>query len=197
MPHLKMRGLAASSCLSIVVLLAGCSSNPTADTTAAIATPASAQPAVPAPPPVPAVALLTCDQLKGEIETLKAAKVPDRLADFGKSKYKPTPDELVRFTRYVEVKEATAANCETASKVKTKKKKDKVAAVTTKTTGAKAAIAPATAETKASKPETVTASAGDATPAPEPTKAVVVTPASVEDPAGGITTTIPVEDGSG
>jgi hypothetical protein len=120
--------------------LAGCSSNNGSDATSAISgaatTPSAAvagstQQAAPLVPALPPVENATCEELKTELTALGAEKIPQKLAQFGQSKYTPTPDESAKFTRYVEVNQASKARCKTATADPAPaKKKQKTAAAT-------------------------------------------------------------------
>ena len=114
-------------------LVSGCSSVGPADSTAAIASPAATD-ASGAPAGGTTVADGTqmqgvgkaitladasCDQIKAELSTFSADKIPDKLADFGKAKYRPTSEESIRFARYVDVEKASKdKNCAPAKMVK-------------------------------------------------------------------------------
>ena len=112
----------------IASTLAGCSSLGQADQTAAIAAPAvngTASTAVgsvagdgmaqgPMANVGKAITLAdaSCDQIKTELTTFDADKIPAKLADFGKAKYHPTAEESIRFARYVDVEKASKdKNC--------------------------------------------------------------------------------------
>jgi hypothetical protein len=175
-----MRGLTCSGALVIAGLIAGCSSFGGGDQTSAIATPSvsgSAQMAPNGQPSVQAsmqpgmqsgtqighaVSLLdaTCDQIKAELATFEADKIPQKLADFGKAKYHPTPEESIRFARYVDVSKASKdKNCVTA-KVKKPITAQKApaataapAAVAAKTTKAMKAVQPAASPAMPATPQ--------------------------------------------
>ena len=119
---------------SMAGMLAGCSSLGQADQTAAIAAPAvngtanMAVGAVAGDTMAPAgvgkaitLADATCDQIKSELTTFDADKIPAKLADFGKAKYHPTAEESIRFARYVDVEKASKdKNCVSGSVMKKK-----------------------------------------------------------------------------
>jgi len=64
----------------------------------------------------------SCDQIKAEMATFDADKIPQKLADFGKAKYHPTAEESIRFARYVDVSKAGKdKNCVSSGKVMKKK----------------------------------------------------------------------------
>lgn len=145
-----LRMALAISLFAVAGLAGGCSSMDGLGTTSSITpaeTPAVA--AVPAEPPKPIkpnVASMSCESLKDEMTAFTAAKVPQRLAQFGQSKYTPTPDETAEFSRYVEVNQASKARC-TPKKAEAPAKKKTVAAATpavTATVATKKAAAPAT-----------------------------------------------------
>ncbi len=180
--------------------LAGCSTNNGSDATAAIAGTAApaaiaAAPLIPALPPVNSA---TCEQVKAELATLGADKIPQKLAQFGQSKYTPTADETARFTRYVELNQASKSRCVTAAATQ-KKQKTAAATSTTKTVKVtKTAKAP-TATTKtasATATKAVTQKAKQATAAATTTTGGVApligtAPAApAESAVEGVTTTI-------
>ena len=58
----------------------------------------------------------SCEQIKTELTTFDADKIPAKLADFGKAKYHPTAEESIRFARYVDVEKASKdKNCAPAA----------------------------------------------------------------------------------
>ena len=63
----------------------------------------------------------SCDQIKAELTTFDADKIPQKLADFGKAKYHPTAEESIRFARFVDVSKAGKdKNCAPAKAMKKK-----------------------------------------------------------------------------
>jgi hypothetical protein len=194
----KTQGLGVSGVVllaGMTAMLAGCSSLGQADQTAAIASPAVAGTAntsvgsvagdtVAQPAGVGKAITLadaTCDQIKAEIATFDADKIPAKLADFGKAKYHPTAEESIRFARYVDVEKASKdKNCAPSAM----KKKQITASKTPASTD------PAAKKAIAVKPVAKVAPQAQAT-APIVAKAGAknsVTPAA--DAA-----TVPVEDG--
>lgn len=117
----------------IASTLAGCSSLGQADQTAAIASPGVNGTASTAVGSVagdtmaqaPGMANVgkaitladaSCEQIKTELTTFDADKIPAKLADFGKAKYHPTAEESIRFARYVDVEKASKdKNCAPAA----------------------------------------------------------------------------------
>jgi hypothetical protein len=182
-------------------MLAGCSSLGQADQTAAIAA-AAANTAVGAVDTVaqgPAVAGIgkaitladaTCDQIKAEIATFEADKIPAKLADFGKAKYHPTSEESIRFARYVDVEKAGKdKNCAPAAM----KKKPIMASKTPATVdpmAAKKAVVVAKKPVPAVKGAPVVAKATPAVKPLAPAPQAVTVP--VED---GVTVTVPDSSG--
>jgi hypothetical protein len=162
--------------LAIVVpaVLAGCSSSSDLNQTAAIAAPAATGVAAPggtapavmgedgqvvvgakgAPVATTAVqavpvAMADCDQLKLELASFKADKTAEKLAQFGQSKYTPTPDESTRFARYVAVNQANKEKCGTvASAPVVRKKTMKKAAAAAAPAAEKAVVEKAAAVVK-------------------------------------------------
>ena len=105
---------------SMAVSLAGCASLGQAEQTAAIAAPAATttegslagdtmaagNAQIAGVGKAITLADATCDQIKSELATFDADKIPAKLADFGKAKYHPTAEESIRFARYVDVEKA-------------------------------------------------------------------------------------------
>ena len=118
------RGLGLGGMAVAAAMLAGCSALGQTESTAAIASPGSSTSVTGAADPaavagstdgngqVPMVgkaitlADASCDQIKAEVATFDADKIPQKLADFGKAKYHPTAEESIRFARYVDVSKA-------------------------------------------------------------------------------------------
>jgi len=147
--HLSI-GLSWGGVTVLAMVLAGCSTAGQPDTTSSITGPAPAATAsngmAGAPGTVQGgtqggqtmamggaitLADASCDQIKAELATFDADKIPQKLADFGKAKYHPTSEESIRFARYVDVSKASKdKNCTTTSAKIMKKKKPVVAART-------------------------------------------------------------------
>ena len=177
---------------SMAGLLAGCSSLGQADQTAAIAAPTTNAAGVAVagdtaiqPGQVPnlgkaiTLADATCDQIKAEVATFEADKIPAKLADFGKAKYHPTAEESIRFARYVDVEKASKdKNCAPGAMMKKKQ-------VTASKTPA--ATDPLAAKKKAAM--AAKAAAGGAAQA----QAKVTAPLAKAAPAAAAA--VPVEDG--
>lgn len=164
-------GLLAGGLLLLTVALSACSTTNSPEQTAAIsATGQPAQAAIAAAPPLPDVNTATCDQLGAELASMKTAKIPDKLSQFGQSKYTPTSDEVSKFTRYVSVSNANKARCAPAKKqvAQATKKKTTTAAAATVTTKKKQATvaaqpaAPAAADTSAVEAAPAPAASSDA-----------------------------------
>lgn len=120
------------------LLLAGCSqSTQTTGTTGAVA-PGQTAPAATGTTTadassaavLPQVDKKSCEELKVELTGFQEAKIPQKLEQFGQSKYTPTPEELPRFQRYVQVNQNMKTRCAAMQAEKpaetTKKKKKKV-----------------------------------------------------------------------
>ncbi len=121
------------------------------------------------------VAMAECEQLKTEMVAFKADKIPEKLAQFGQSKYSPTPEESSRFARYVAVSQANKAKCATFASTPAIKKKPAKAAMVDKAVVKKAVVM----KKKAMAPEVVPAEAA-ADPLMDPMK---------EAPVDGVMTT--------
>ncbi|MFO1170586.1 MAG: hypothetical protein U1E49_06395 [Hyphomicrobiaceae bacterium] len=149
-----MRHLIGGAVVGISLLLAGCAQDTQATGTTGVVAPGqTAAPAAGTATDASAAAVLpqvekkSCEELKVEMTSFTEAKIPQKLEQFGQSKYTPTPDELPRFQRYVEVNQSMKTRCATMMQAEKpadapKKKKKKV----TKVEGA-AAVAPAPAAT--------------------------------------------------
>jgi hypothetical protein len=79
---------------------------------------------------LPQVEKKSCEEIKVEMVALQEAKIPQKLEQFGQSKYTPTAEELPRFQRYVEVNQAMKSRCasmlQAEKPAETTKKKKKV-----------------------------------------------------------------------
>lgn len=148
-----MRHLIGGAVVGIALLLAGCAQDNQATGTTGVVAPGQTAPAAGTATDASAAAVLpqvdkkSCEELKVEMTSFTEAKIPQKLEQFGQSKYTPTPDELPRFQRYVEVNQSMKTRCAAMMQAEkpadtTKKKKKK----TTKVEGA-AAAAPAPAAT--------------------------------------------------
>lgn len=148
-----MRHLIGGTVVGIALLLAGCAQDNQATGTTGVVAPGQATPAAGTAADASAAAMLpqvdkkSCEELKVEMTSFTEAKIPQKLEQFGQSKYTPTPDELPRFQRYVEVNQSMKTRCAAMMQAEKpadapKKKKKK----TTKVEGA-AAAAPAPAAT--------------------------------------------------
>jgi hypothetical protein len=183
----------------VAAMLAGCSSLGAADQTAAIAAPAvnesqgAAVGAVAGDTMAQAGAVgkaitladATCDQIKAEIATFEADKIPSKLADFGKAKYHPTSEESIRFARYVDVEKAGKdKNCAPAAM----KKKQITASKT-----------PATVDPMAAKKAVAAKPAAKLVPQAQAKAAAPVVPkvakAAAKVVAPDAALTVPMEDG--
>lgn len=144
-----MRHLIGGAVVGISLLLAGCAQdNQATGTTGVVAPGQSAATAAGTTADASAAAVLpqvdkkSCEELKVEMTSFTEAKIPQKLEQFGQSKYTPTPDELPRFQRYVEINQSMKTRCATMMQAEKpadapKKKKKK------KTTVEGAAAAPA------------------------------------------------------
>jgi hypothetical protein len=200
------QGLGLGGVVLLAGMLAGCSSLGQADQTAAIAAPAvgtanstigavagdtmAQAPAMPGVGKAITLADASCDQIKAEIATFDADKIPAKLADFGKAKYHPTAEESIRFARYVDVEKAGKdKNCAPAA---AKKK-----AVTASKTPA--ADDPMAAKKKAAmavvKKVPTPAKAAAPVVAKATTKAQALPAASVTPVEDGVTVTVPDSSG--
>jgi hypothetical protein len=157
MPRTVLPATRSLLAAATVVFLAGCSAIGQPEQTAAIAPPPAAAPGGTAPAatgtPVAAadgtvvpgakgapvattaaqavpVAMAECDALKVELAAFKTDKIPEKLAQFGQSKYTPTPDESTRFARYVAVNQASKQKCTTTASAAPVMKKKVAKAVT-------------------------------------------------------------------
>ncbi len=172
--------------------LAGCSTNNGSDATAAIAGTAApaaiaAAPLVPALPPVNSA---TCEQVKAELTTLGADKIPQKLAQFGQSKYTPTADETAKFTRYVELNQASKSRCVTAATTQ-KKQKTAAAASTTKNVKVTKTASATTTKAVTQKAKQATAAVAATTTTDDVAPLIGTAPAApAEAAAEGVTTTI-------
>lgn len=205
----KTQGLGLGGVVLLAGMLAGCSTLGQSDQSAAIAAPVStgstsaAVGAVAgettAQTPVMAnvgkaitLADASCEQIKTELTTFDADKIPSKLADFGKAKYHPTAEESIRFARYVDVEKASKdKNCAPAAMKKKQVTASKTPAATdpmaAKKKTAAAVKTPPLAQAKAVPP--VVAKAGKKMiMAPSPEAATV----PVED---GVTVTVPDSSG--
>jgi len=199
-------GLSWGGIAVLAVVLAGCSSiTGQTESTAAIAGPAPASTAAngavggdgtalastpgngPAIGKAITLADASCDQIKAELTTFDADKIPQKLADFGKAKYHPTAEESIRFARYVDVSKAGKdKNCSPASHAMKKKKQ---------VTASKTPVDPATKKVmKATTTATTTATTATAA-----AKAVVkkATPAVDANQPADEGVTVQVPDSSG
>ena len=193
------RGLGWGGVACLAIVLAGCSSLGQPETTSAISgpTPAMAangttgeqtmqQPGSQTMAMGKAVTLAdaTCDQIKAEIATFNADKIPQKLADFGKANYHPTAEESIRFARYVDVSKASKdKNCAPAAM---KKKKGA-------TTAAKMPVDPATKKVASKK---MGDPAAATTTAAVKAKAAAPGPDMTQPPADeGITVQVPDSSG--
>ncbi len=197
----------------VAAMLAGCSSLGQADQTAAIAAPAAntavgavagdtmAQDGVvagqgPAVGKAITLADASCDQIKAEIATFEADKIPAKLSDFGKAKYHPTAEESIRFARYVDVEKASKdKNCAPAAMKKKAVTASKTPAATDPIAAKKAAavkpvakVAPQAQAKAAPVTASTVAKAGAKILAPSPEAATV----PIED---GVTVTVPDSSG--
>lgn len=214
-------GLSLGSLMVLAAMLAGCSALGQTESTSAIAGPAvaAADPAAGSgtmqangtagqPSMVGKAITLadaSCDQIKAEVATFDADKIPQKLADFGKAKYHPTAEESIRFARYVDVSKAGKdKNCTagakpmkkqvTASKTPAavdpasgKAKKPMVAAAKTPATATTAVAGAATAKAAAMKKPVVVGAKKPAMTTPtEPAAATV---------DEGVTVTVPDSSG--
>ena len=193
------RGLSWGGAAVLALMLAGCSTAGQPDTTSAIAGPA---PAVASNGVISdqggqtvtmgkamTLADASCDQIKAEIATFDADKIPQKLADFGKASYHPTAEESIRFARYVDVSKASKdKNC---APMKAMKKKQVTAAKTT--------VDPATK--KVVKKATDTATTASATvkskllPATTAVKPIAPAPDATQPADEGITVQVPDSSG--
>jgi hypothetical protein len=130
----------------------------------------------------------SCDQIKAEMATFEADKIPQKLADFGKAKYHPTAEESIRFARYVDVSKAGKdKNCAPAKAMKKKQvtaSKTPVDPASKKVTKAVGAAATATSATAAKVMPVVKAGVNGVPPA-----------ATTQPVDEGVT--VPVPDSSG
>lgn len=144
-----MRHLIGGAVVGIALLLAGCAQdNQATGTTGVVApgqTPAAAGTATDASAStvMPQVDKKSCEELKVEMASFTDAKIPQKLEQFGQSKYTPTPDELPRFQRYVEVNQSMKTRC--AAMIQAEKPTEKPKKKKKKTTVEGAAAAPAAA----------------------------------------------------
>ena len=142
----------------------------------------------------------SCDQIKAEVATFDADKIPQKLADFGKAKYHPTAEESIRFARFVDVSKAGKdKNC--TSGVKAMKKQvtaSKTPAAVDPASAKAKKPAMAAAKTPASTAVATTAKAAMKKPvvvgAKKPVMATPVAPtaATVDE---GVTVTVPDSSG--
>lgn len=148
-----MRYLFRGAVAGIALLLAGCAQDNQATGTTGVVAPGQAAPAAGTTADASAAAVLpqvdkkSCEELKVEMTGFTDAKIPQKLEQFGQSKYTPTPDELPRFQRYVEVNQSMKTRCAAMQKADKpadapKKKKKKTAKVESTTP-----VAPAPAAT--------------------------------------------------
>lgn len=134
-----MRHLIGGAVVGITLLLAGCAQDNQATGTTGVVAPGQTPPAAgtatdaSAATVMPQVDKKSCEELKVEMASFTEAKIPQKLEQFGQSKYTPTPDELPRFQRYVEVNQSMKTRCaammqaeKPAEKPKKKKKKTTV-----------------------------------------------------------------------
>jgi len=200
-------GLSWGGIAVLAVVLAGCSSiTGQTESTAAIAGPAPASTAAngavggdgtalastpgngPAIGKAITLADASCDQIKAELTTFDADKIPQKLADFGKAKYHPTAEESIRFARYVDVSKAGKdKNCSPAGHAMKKKKQ---------VTASKTPVDPATKKVMKAATTATTTTATTATAA---AKAVVkkATPAADANQPADEGVTVQVPDSSG
>lgn len=154
----------------------------------------------------------TCDQIKAELATFDADKIPSKLADFGKAKYHPTAEESIRFARYVDVSKASKdKNCIATPTMKKAVTAQKTAPVTKmKTSATTAAAAPAgttktatvkaaTANTKATMKAPAEAAAAQTPIVVKKKTQVPAAPAAADpnvvSPDEGVTVTVPDSSG--
>ena len=132
-----MQHTIAIAALGLGLLLGGCSqSTQTTGTTGAVASGQTAPPTGAATTDASSAAVLpqvekkSCEELKVELTGFQEAKIPQKLEQFAQSKYTPTPEELPRFQRYVQVNQNMKTRCAAMQAEKpaetTKKKKKKV-----------------------------------------------------------------------
>jgi hypothetical protein len=131
-----MKQLLGGAAIGISLLLAGCAQDTQATGTTGVVAPGqTAAPAAGATADGSAATILpqvdkkSCEELKVEMASFADAKIPQKLEQFGQSKYTPTADELPRFQRYVEVNQSMKTRCaammqaEKPAATTTKKKK--------------------------------------------------------------------------
>ena len=114
-----MQRCIAIGTIGIGLLLAGCSQNMQTTDTAGVLAPGQTAPATTgsttadssATPVMPQIDKKSCEEVKVEMVAFKEAKIPQKLEQFGQSKYTPTAEELSRFQRYVEVNQAMKSRC--------------------------------------------------------------------------------------
>ncbi len=84
---------------------------------------------------------LDCEQMSAEMDLFKQDSTIKKLAEFGKAKYQPTPEESAKFTRLVAVKAAIGERCKPVKKARVKLDPKKAAQVApaAATTGGKPA----------------------------------------------------------
>jgi hypothetical protein len=132
-----MQRCIATVTIGLGLTLAACSQGPqTTGTTGAIAPGQTATGTAVADASstsvMPQVDKKSCEEIKVEMTAFQEAKIPQKLEQFGQSKYTPTADELPRFQRYVEVNQAMKSRCasmlqaEKPADTTKKKKKTKV-----------------------------------------------------------------------
>ena len=210
--------LSLGSLMVLTGLLAGCSAVGQTESTSAIAGPAVASADAAAEPGTmqanattgqpsmvgKAITLAdaSCDQIKAEVATFDADKIPQKLADFGKAKYHPTAEESIRFARYVDVSKAGKdKNCTAGAKPAKKQVTASKTPATVDPASAKAKK-PVVAAAKAPVAATTVAGAASAKAMKKPVvaaakKPVMTTPA---EPAAavvdeGVTVTVPDSSG--
>jgi len=201
--HLS-NGLSWGGAALLAVMLAGCSTVGQPESTAAIAGPApavAAEGATAEPGMVQAnaqggqtmamgkaitLADASCDQIKAELATFEADKIPQKLADFGKAKYHPTAEESIRFARYVDVSKASKdKNCAPAKAMRKKQ-----------VTASKTPVDPATK--KISAPATTTATsvpAAKVVPVAKAAQTVAPAADAVQPVDEGVTVQMPDSSG--
>ena len=195
--HLS-NGLSWGGVAFLAIMLAGCSTVGQPESTSAIAGPAPAMAANGAVGDQTAVqanaqgsqtmamgkaitlADASCDQIKAELATFDADKIPQKLADFGKAKYHPTAEESIRFARYVDVSKAGKdKNCVAAKAMKKKQ-----------VTASKTPVDPATK--KVMKPGAATATVA---PAAKAGQTMAPAPDATQPVDEGVTVQVPDSSG--
>lgn len=112
-----MKRLIGGAAIGITLLLAGCAQDTQATGTTGVVAPGQTAPAAGTSADASAATILpqvdkkSCEELKVEMTSFTEAKIPQKLEQFGQSKYTPTADELPRFQRYVEVNQSMKTRC--------------------------------------------------------------------------------------